>query len=265
MKRHGQVDTFPCGRCLSCLQKKRADWSFRLLQEMTIADSAYFITLTYNNENVPRTDSGVPQLQKRDLQLFKKRLRKLNAAVSKSHIRYYSVGEYGTRTFRPHYHSIIFNVHPSVMAQLTSVWKLGNVQVGKVNAASIHYVTKYVINRNHSYPSVTKPFSTMSRRPGIGHVYYEKMRAWHREDKRTYVVREGGFKQRLPRYYKDKIFNQFERQLIALRLNADIDKVYFDEIERLMSLHPDPCGYFDERLQHADKVLLQQMNSKNKF
>jgi hypothetical protein len=105
----------------------------------------------------------------------------------------------------------------------------------------------------------------MSRRPGIGSVYYDKMRAWHREDKRTYVVRPGGYKQRLPRYYKDKIFTQFERQMIALKLNSDIDTVYFTEIERLMKLHPDPCAYFDERQQHSERLLLQEMNSKNKF
>lgn len=265
MKQNGVINTFPCGRCLSCLQKKRADWSFRLLQELSCADTAYFLTLTYNNETVPRNANGIPELRKRDLQLFKKRIRKLNKNYSDASIRYYSVGEYGTRTNRPHYHSIIFNVHPVVMAKCASIWKHGNIQVGKVSAASIHYTTKYVINRTRDYGELAKPFSTMSRRPGLGHIYYLRMRSWHREDERTYVVREGGFKQRLPRYYKDKIFTKLERQVIAVRSMADADKTYIDEIERLMKLHPNPTAYYDERLQNQERLMLVEMNSKNKF
>lgn len=265
MKRYGQINTFPCGRCLSCLQKKRADWSFRLLQEMAVSDTAYFLTLTYNDENCPVNEHGIQQLDKKHLQLFKKRLRKLNKKHSNASIRYYSVGEYGTRTFRPHYHSIIFNVHPEVMRQCVNIWQHGNIQIGQVNAASVHYVTKYVINRPRSYGEVTQPFSVMSRRPGIGHTYYLQMRAWHREDQRSYVVREGGFKQRLPRYYSDKIFTKFEKQLIALKLTREGDLVYIEEIERLMKLHSDPANYYDERLQHRERLQLQLMNSKNKF
>lgn len=265
MKQHGAINTFPCGRCLTCLQKKRADWSFRLLQELSVAQSAYFITLTYSDENVPRNQYGIPQLNKRDLQLFKKRLRKFNKKYSEHSIRYYSVGEYGTRTHRPHYHSIMFNLHPKAMVHTLDIWELGNVQIGTVNASSIHYTTKYVINRIQFNDTLTKPFATMSRRPGIGHIYYERMRTWHREDMRTYVVREGGFKQRLPRYFKDKIFTRFEKQMIALQLNQEIDKVYIDEIERLMNLHHDPCGYYDERQANSDRLLLQTMNAKNKI
>lgn len=265
MKQHGQLNTFPCGRCLSCLQQKRADWSFRLIQELAIAESAHFLTLTYSNETVPTNADGIPELRKKDLQLFTKRLRKLNKSKSDASIRYYAVGEYGTRTYRPHYHLIIYNVHPEIMAQCVNIWKHGNIQVGSVTAQSIHYTTKYVINRARDYGNVSKPFATMSRRPGLGHNYYVQMRSWHREDSRTYVVRDGGYKQRLPRYYKDKIFTSFERQMIALKLNKEIDKVYFDEIERLLKLHPDPCAYFDERLQHAERLQLQEMNSKNKF
>jgi len=118
MTRAGQICSFPCGNCLSCLQKKRATWSFRLLQEMYVSESAYFLTLTYDNENVPRNESGIPILNKRDLQLFKKRLRKFNKKYTKVSVRYYSVGEYGTRSYRPHYHSIIFNVTSTTTSRL---------------------------------------------------------------------------------------------------------------------------------------------------
>jgi hypothetical protein len=42
-----------CGKCLPCQQKRRSDWSFRLEQEYLSSDSAFFITLTYNDLNLP--------------------------------------------------------------------------------------------------------------------------------------------------------------------------------------------------------------------
>lgn len=266
MKQHGQINTFPCGRCLSCLQKKRADWTFRITQELAVSDTAYFITLTYEDEQCPVNEHGIQQLEKKHLQKFLKRLRKANAKVSNRSLRYYSVGEYGTRTFRPHYHSIIFNVHSEVMNNVANIWKHGNVQIGDVNGASIHYTTKYVINRKqYDFVGITLPFATMSRNPGLGFTYYEKMRAWHREDNRTYLVNPGGIKQRLPRYFKDKIFNKIERQLIAASLSHEIDQTYIEEIERLMALHHDPCNYYEERVRHSEETQLMSMNSKNKF
>ena len=42
-----------CGKCLPCQQKRRSDWSFRLEQEYLSSDSAFFITLTYDDLNLP--------------------------------------------------------------------------------------------------------------------------------------------------------------------------------------------------------------------
>ena len=47
-------------------------------------------------------------LRKRDFQLFMKRLRK---KYSDDRIRFYACGEYGSETFRPHYHAILFGLH----------------------------------------------------------------------------------------------------------------------------------------------------------
>ena len=47
----------PCGRCPACVQTKRSIWTFRILQELKGSESAYFTTITYNNENVPLVQS----------------------------------------------------------------------------------------------------------------------------------------------------------------------------------------------------------------
>ena len=52
--RNGRHELVPCGRCINCIQRKRAEWSFRLLIEHQNSKSAHFLTLTYNEENIPK-------------------------------------------------------------------------------------------------------------------------------------------------------------------------------------------------------------------
>lgn len=92
--------TVPCGKCVACLVNKRGDWIFRLQMEMKFSKrKALFVTLTYDQKHCPE------KLDKRHLQLFLKRLRKHYPA---GQIRYYAVGEYGSKMGRPHYHLILF-------------------------------------------------------------------------------------------------------------------------------------------------------------
>lgn len=193
----------PCGKCIPCLVNKRTEWSFRLEQEHRVSKSAHFVTLTYDQKHL-RTDNS---LDKRDLQLYLKRLRKKDGTAR---IRYYAVGEYGTHGGRPHYHILLFN---SVEEHIRSAWcdskgnAIGIVHVGQVQAASIAYVTKYIIQKD-SYPEgVEKPFATMSRAYGIGaHYLSDDMVEWHRVDDRNYTVSPGNVKGRLPRFYREKIW-----------------------------------------------------------
>lgn len=152
-------DYVPCGKCNFCLQNRRADWTFRLRQELKKSKSSYFLTLTYEEKNVTRNpESGLPELSKRTLQLFIKRLRKENARLVPWPLRYYAVGEYGTQTERPHYHIIIFNLSQELSKRLVDIWLLGQCHVGDVSAASIHYVTKYHVNKVGDYPGRAPPF-----------------------------------------------------------------------------------------------------------
>lgn len=157
IRTNGRRDVVPCGRCNFCLEVKRGEWSFRIAQELKRASSAKFVTLTYADNRIPITSTGEMELNKKDVQDFKKRLRKENAKYTADQVRYYTVGEYGTETDRPHYHSILFNVHPSVLMRLQLIWDKGIVHQGNVEIASIHYVTKYVINRIGEYETREPP------------------------------------------------------------------------------------------------------------
>lgn len=48
-----------CGRCEACLVRRSNEWAFRLFQELEVSKNAYFVTLTYDELNVPRGEVPV--------------------------------------------------------------------------------------------------------------------------------------------------------------------------------------------------------------
>lgn len=258
----------PCGKCNFCLRTKRAEWSYRLFAELKLSSTAHFLTLTYDESNQPWMDSEVgtlPTLCKSDVQLFTKRLRFLNSSLTRDSVRYYTVGEYGTITNRPHYHAIMFNVHDSCIQDIESVWKAGAVHIGDVTEASIHYTTKYVINRPGVYTGREPPFAVMSRRPGIGAGYLTPDKiAWHRKGMRNYAPMAGG-KTRLPRYFKDRIFTEDERDQLWIESMMLKDEKFYEEIRRLKEFHDDPYMHYNDRLKWEHDKIKSKCNTQNHF
>lgn len=127
-------------------------WTLRLLFEFMSHTESCFVTLTYDNDNLPYNIYGQPQLCKLDIQLFMKRLRKM---FKGKEIRYYCAGEYGEQTKRPHYHLILFGIdfnklgldcyHSSLT--LRTLWSYGNNSVGTTTVNSIQYVAGYVLKK----------------------------------------------------------------------------------------------------------------------
>ena len=44
----------PCGKCIGCRLEYSRQWANRCMLELQYCDSAYFVTLTYNDWHVPR-------------------------------------------------------------------------------------------------------------------------------------------------------------------------------------------------------------------
>lgn len=57
----GKIVTFPCGRCIECVQKYQDDWTFRLSREYSSWKHCYFITMTYSDEHLPYVVLSVPK------------------------------------------------------------------------------------------------------------------------------------------------------------------------------------------------------------
>jgi len=155
-----------CGRCSGCRLEGARQWAIRCLHESSLHEENSFITLTYDEENLPRGES----LQKIHFQKF---IRKLRKKYPDEKIRYYHCGEYGGQFERPHYHAILFGFKfpdqeiwakgitkqtkgglpqqvtdsTYTSAILDEIWGKGLCQIGAVNLKSAAYIARYIMKK----------------------------------------------------------------------------------------------------------------------
>ena len=186
----------PCGQCIGCRLERSRQWAVRCMHESSLHTDTSFITLTYDDEHLPRFGS----LLMDDWQKFFKRLRRR----SRERVRFFGCGEYGAESGRPHYHACLFgldfadkvlwsnrsgyDVYRSPL--LESVWTFGQSEIGSLTFESAAYVARYCLKkvtgpkaREHyecvdpesgELGSRLPEFATMSRRPGIGAGWFEE-------------------------------------------------------------------------------------------
>lgn len=220
----GWVDrhvTVACGQCLGCRLERSRQWATRCMHEASCHVQNSFVTLTYDDDNLPANGG----LVLKDWQNFAKRLRK-----ARGPFRFYHCGEYGDTNGRPHYHAALFGI--DFMADQTlyklspqghglynspslqSLWPQGFAVVGALTYESAAYVARYVMKKvtgkkaaehyERCNPSTGEVYSlrpeytTMSRNPGIGKNWLNKyIDDVYPED---YVVINQS-KSRPPKYY----------------------------------------------------------------
>lgn len=165
------IKEFECGYCPECLSKKSRYWALRCSFQAK-KTPAIMITLTYDtyvydeNGNVIGEEVSDKKVDKRDCQLFLKRLREWNDRKgNKQKIKYLLTAEYGKRTGRAHYHAILFGVQfPDIVAYkkskrgnliyksgtLAKLWGNGICTVDCLTASTsvARYCTKYACKDN---------------------------------------------------------------------------------------------------------------------
>lgn len=187
--RDGKNIRLPCGRCNGCRLEYARQWAIRCVNEMEYWKRNSFITLTYADDALTYGGAEHGILVPRDLTLFWKRLRKEGPRF-----RYFACGEYGDKFNRPHYHSIIFGYdfpdkvykntengnHYYTSPSLNRIWGHGDCIVGNASFESASYVARYVMKKRNGPEAeyyrengITPEFVAMSRRPGIGSMYYD--------------------------------------------------------------------------------------------
>ena len=167
----------PCKQCAGCQETYSKQWAMRCMAEAKEHKYNYFLTLTYDDNHIPREDtvkspidgkeyylenpeSG--QLKPEDMEQFIKNIRQTwKREYDHTGIRFYMCGEYGGKTERPHYHIILFNFpipleelkiykttqHNDILwncEKIEKIWGKGYVVIAEVNWDTCAYVARYV-------------------------------------------------------------------------------------------------------------------------
>jgi len=262
-----------CGQCIGCRIDRSKEWAARIVHESQMHQDNCFITLTYNEENLPHDGS----LVKEHFQKFMKRLRKKYEPTT---IRYFHCGEYGEGLDRPHYHACLFGIDFSdrvpysqsndvityVSDELTEIWGKGFTTCGDLNYQTAAYTARYILKkitgnraeehyqkvdlRTGELYNIQPEYVTMSlgrkRGEGIGGPFYKKYKTDFFPADECPIPGKGVYKS-VPKYYE--------------RIYAETDPDAYEEIKRRRKLYRDKNEneYKHERLMAKYKVKKAQL------
>lgn len=194
------------------------------MHEAQMHEHNSFVTLTYDEEHLPKNESL-------DVEEWKRFAKRLRHAIGP--FRFFHCGEYGDTNQRPHYHAAFFgidfhedrmllrrkrgaNLYTSPLLQ--RAWGAGFVTIGQLTHQSAAYIARYVMKKitgtlamKVHYGDRKPEYVTMSRRPGIGSAWFEK---YHQEVYPADEVVHNGRKFKPPRYYDEKLD---ENQLMRVK------------------------------------------------
>lgn len=250
-----------CGKCYACRRTKSLEWAVRLSLERQYWTDACFVTLTYDDEHL-----GSPSLTYEDARNFVKYLRN-NLDYP---IKYLISGEYGGRTFRKHWHAIIFGLGYSdcrftasgpVIPAITAAWQgRGSIMIGSAESGSLSYVSGYCLKKygtqsmaDRAYLSqvgIELPRRYFSR--GLGASWLDDHRAEILRTKQTKVTLQlgsGPVTVPIPRYYVNRLVGRY-RECLALEEDyysrGDGFAFRYTDEARYMESHPDEGAYLEE-------------------
>lgn len=195
-----------CGRCIPCRRHKQNQLKNRILLESYAHEGSCFITLTYDDKYCP---SG---LQRTEAQKFMKRLRHHIKKAGLPPIKYFMIGEYGSKTLRPHYHAIVFGL-PECMTNrrlgvkknmncrcqtcmvVKQAWTNGMVDIGTVTPQSAAYVTGYCTKKgtkSHEEAIKHMPAEFKVESNGLGKKFIEHIKGYLKSETHTKELRMVG-------------------------------------------------------------------------
>ena len=202
-------------------------------------------------------DNRIPYCNTSDCQKFLKRLRFHSKDKFNEEIRFYGVSEYGPRTYRPHWHLLLFfnsdELTSSIQQLVSESWSYGRTTCELSRGGSASYVASYV-NSNVCLPSLylqhkeIRARSLHSKGYGNNHVFPTQA-SIHELDKMSSILLNGECisvngqaKQIFPsRSYKHTVFPRFSNLVCkSPHSSAHLFSAAFFASERLIRF-----GYLD--------------------
>lgn len=123
----------------------------RAIQYNVGEDFDYYFSDGEYSHTEPASVYYTPSICNRDLQNVIKNFRaQLNYRKQYKGISYTAVGEYGSKTFRPHFHMIVFGINEEQANLLSKLWKFGQVDYKRAQGTpedvlrSSLYTSKYI-------------------------------------------------------------------------------------------------------------------------
>ena len=165
-----------CRECWQCRERKIDDWVGRNIAEGQTAKAAHVVTLTYGED---RSAGGIDHIRAAvltysDVQKYLKYLR-----VDGYPVRYFVVGEYGSKKGRAHWHIILYwqgavPEHTLRENFMQKHWPHGFSYWDKVSAEAIRYACKYV--QKDFGDDTRQGFGPMpSKKPPLGDAYFRDL------------------------------------------------------------------------------------------
>lgn len=230
----------PCGECMGCKVDRARAWAIRCMHEAKLYEKNCFITLTYDEKNLPDGNDLVYDHFQKFMRALRhhtaeivwyrdKRGRKRRKKVYKK-IRFFVCGEYGETRQRPHWHACLFNYDfPDkrwlkttgendlyTSKTLDTLWGKGICSVGSVDYKSASYVARYIFKKQNQKAAVyeicdpetgevfdrEKELIRMSLKPGIGAGWLAKYKSEVMNNDKVVV---NGTPMQPPKYYMKKI------------------------------------------------------------
>lgn len=182
----------PCKKCIGCKIDHAKEWATRAQLEAKEHEYNYFLTLTYNENNLPKNKEGISNIELKDWKRFINSLRKNHERKGHTGIKYLTSAEYGSRRGRPHFHACIFNMPIYDLKksniskkskkqlyqskEINKIWGKGIVEIGIVTYESAGYTASYTFKKlnktNYKELKINPEKLLMSK--GIGLKNYNK-------------------------------------------------------------------------------------------
>ena len=222
-------------------------------------------------------DNKIPYCNTSDCQKFLKRLRFHIKAEHNEEVRFYGVSEYGPRTFRPHWHLLLFfdsdEVAKVISQYVSESWSYGNSTCELSKGGSASYVASYV-NSNVCLPSLylehkeIKARSFHSKGYGTNHVFPREGKIYDIEKMSDILLNgesisvNGEVRQIFPSWsYKHTVFPRFSNIVCKSPYRSSLlFSAAFFAPERLFRL-----GYLDVTYDKKDSPVSELVHAYTNF
>ena len=279
-----------CGKCMECMKSKSREWSVRLNEELRHNNKMTFVTLTFSNENIIKLKEEIEKKHKIegyeiDNEIVKLAVRRFCERWRKKYkksIKHWLVSELGHNgTKNVHIHGILWSDNKN---DIDKIWNYGYTWCGEfVNKKTINYIVKYI----HKTDQENKYYiPKILCSPGIGKEYVNsynyKISKYNGSDTKEYYRTLSGHKISLPIYYRNKVYNEDEREKLWLNkldkeeryvngIKIDISKGdenyykalnYARTLNKILGYNDDSINWNKKRYENEKRNLMYKERSK---